>query len=167
MRRSNGRCNMRDSGSRPRHSQKGIIAPGTGCFRPETGHPNRHIPPDRDRTAKTTRRIGRANAGFSRKVSGIRDWANCVVADAVAFEPVSTLKFPANREKNREFRQIHPLCEILKANTRANSKAFSQIPYATEQAINWAEQGILAQEQRSFTYQNGNHCRMRFSVQAD
>ncbi|MGB9064421.1 MAG: hypothetical protein WCC80_13735, partial [Pseudolabrys sp.] len=26
-----------------------------------------------------------------------------MVADAVAFEPVSTPKFPANREKNREF----------------------------------------------------------------
>ncbi len=37
------------------------------------------------------RRIDRANAGFSRKVSGIRDWANCVVADAVQVEPVSTL----------------------------------------------------------------------------
>ena len=28
------------------------------------------------------------------------------MADAVAFEPVSTLKFPANREINREFRQF-------------------------------------------------------------
>jgi hypothetical protein len=71
-----------------------------------------------------------------------------VAADAVQVETVSAVKFPANRQKNREFRQIHPLCEILKANTRANSKAFGQIPYATEQAINWAEQGILAQEQR-------------------
>jgi hypothetical protein len=26
-----------------------------------------------------------------------------VVADAVAFEPVSTAEFPANREKNRDF----------------------------------------------------------------
>jgi hypothetical protein len=70
-----------------------------------------------------------------------------VVADAVTFEPVSIPKFPANREKNREFRQIRPLCQILKANTRAISKAFSQIPYATEQGIISAEQGILAQEQ--------------------
>ena len=58
-----------------------------------------------------------------------------LVADAVTYEPVSIPKFPANREKNREFRQIRPLCEILKANTRAISKAFSQIPYATEQGI--------------------------------
>jgi hypothetical protein len=35
----------------------------------------------------------------------------------------------------------------LKANTRAKSKAFRQIPYATEQGIISAEQGILAQEQ--------------------
>jgi hypothetical protein len=65
-----------------------------------------------------------------------------VVADAVAFEPVSTLKFPANREKNREFRQIRLLWEILKADTRANSKAFSQFPYATEQGNFLKEQGI-------------------------
>jgi hypothetical protein len=35
----------------------------------------------------------------------------------------------------------------LKASTRAISKAFSQIPYVTEQGIISAEQGILAQEQ--------------------
>jgi hypothetical protein len=29
--------------------------------------------------AKITRRIDRANAGFSRKVSVIRDWGNCLV----------------------------------------------------------------------------------------
>jgi hypothetical protein len=36
------------------------------------------------------------------------------------------------------------LCEILKANTRVISKAFRQIPHATEQGIISAEQGILA-----------------------
>ena len=71
-------------------------------------------------------------------------------ADAVTCEPVSTFKFPANREKNREFRQIRPLCEILKADTRANSKVSSEIPYATEQGIISAEQGILVQEQGIF-----------------
>ena len=34
--------------------------------------------------------------------------------------------------------------EILRANTRVISKAFRQIPYATEQGIISAEQGILA-----------------------
>jgi len=58
-----------------------------------------------------------------------------LVADAVIVEPVSTPKFPANRDINREFRQIRSLCEILNADTRAISKAFGQIPYATEQGI--------------------------------
>jgi hypothetical protein len=59
-------------------------------------------------------------------------------------------QIPGNREKNREFRQIRPLCKILKADTRANSKASSEIPYATEQGIISAEQGILVQEQGIF-----------------
>jgi hypothetical protein len=73
------------------------------------------------------------------------------VADAVDLEPVSTAKFPANREKNREFRQIGPLRAILKADARANSEACSEIPYATEQGIISEEQGILAREQGIFT----------------
>jgi hypothetical protein len=70
-----------------------------------------------------------------------------MVADAVAAEPVSAPKFPAKREINREFYRIHPLCEILSADTRAISKAFGRIPYATEQRIISAEQGFLTQEQ--------------------
>ncbi len=80
-----------------------------------------------------------------RRPGAVRD--GMVAADAVAVEPVSTPKFPANREINREFYQIRPPCEILKANTRAISMPFSQIPYATEQGIISAEQGILVQEQ--------------------
>jgi hypothetical protein len=49
--------------------------------------------------------------------------------------------------KNREFRQICLLREILKADRRANSKALSRFPYATEQGIISEEQGILAPEQ--------------------
>jgi len=45
------------------------------------------------------------------------------------------------------FCRIHPLCEILNADTRAISKAFGRIPYATEQGIISAEQGFLTQEQ--------------------
>jgi hypothetical protein len=67
-----------------------------------------------------------------------------VVADAVEVEPVSSVKFPANREINREFRRIRPLGTILNADTRANSKPFSRIPYATEQGIPAQEQGILS-----------------------
>ena len=68
------------------------------------------------------------------------------MADAVPVEPVSTLKFPANREINREFREIRPIDAILKADTRANSEACSEIPYAKEQGIISAEQGILTQQ---------------------
>jgi hypothetical protein len=88
-----------------------------------------------------------------------------MVADAVAVELVSTPKFPANREINREFHQIGPLCKILEAHTRADSKASSEIPYATEQGIILAEQGILVQEQGIFTGQKPKSSpRMRFSV---
>jgi hypothetical protein len=69
------------------------------------------------------------------------------VADAVAVESVSTAKFPANREIYRKFFRICSLYEILKADTRANSAAFSEIPYSAEQGIISAEQGILPQEQ--------------------
>ena len=55
--------------------------------------------------------------------------ADCVVADAVAVEPVSTPKFPANREINREFCRIRPLGAIFKPDTRVNSEACSEIPY--------------------------------------
>ena len=65
-----------------------------------------------------------------------------MVADAVQVEPVSTPKFPANREINREFRQIRLLGAILKADTRANSETYSEIPYSTEQGIFAKEQGI-------------------------
>jgi hypothetical protein len=71
-----------------------------------------------------------------------------MVAGAVAFEPVSTPKFPANREINREFRQIRLLGAILHADTRANAKACSEIPYSTKQGIFAKEQGICTREQR-------------------
>ena len=73
------------------------------------------------------------------------------MAGAAAFEPVSTPKFPANREINRECRRIRALGTILNADTRANSKASSRIPYKTEQGIFSAEQGIPIQEQGIFS----------------
>jgi hypothetical protein len=70
-----------------------------------------------------------------------------MVADAVAFEPVSTPEFPANREINREFHQNRLLGVILNTDTRANSAACREIPYATEQGIFAQEQGISTVEQ--------------------
>jgi hypothetical protein len=70
-----------------------------------------------------------------------------MVADAVQVEPVSTAKFPANREINKEFRRIRLLGAILKADTRANSEACCEIPYSTEQGIFARKQGIYSREQ--------------------
>jgi hypothetical protein len=67
--------------------------------------------------------------------------ADALVADAVQVETVSTLKFPANREKNREFRRICPFDARLKANTRARSEVYSEIPYTKDQGIISEEQG--------------------------
>ena len=39
-------------------------------------------------------------------IFGKDNQVDCVVADAVVVELVSTAKFPANREKNREFCRI-------------------------------------------------------------
>jgi hypothetical protein len=77
----------------------------------------------------------------------IRDSGDCVVADAVLVEPVSKREFPANREINREFRQIPARGAILIADTRTNSDACSKIPYLAEQGIFAKEQGICTREQ--------------------
>ena len=70
-----------------------------------------------------------------------------MVADAVTYEPVSTPKFPANREINREFRRIRTFGVNLKADTRANSEACTEILYAAEQAKFSKEQEISTREQ--------------------
>ena len=59
----------------------------------------------------------------------------CVVVDAAWIEPVSTAKFPANRENNREFCRIRPSTAIFMSDQRADSMPYSGIPYATEQGI--------------------------------
>jgi hypothetical protein len=45
----------------------------------------------------------------------------CVVVDAAWIEPVSTAKFPANRENNREFCGFWRSAAILTPNRRASS----------------------------------------------
>jgi hypothetical protein len=57
------------------------------------------------------------------------------VVDALQIEPVSKLKFPANREINREFCRFRLSCTIFAPNRQANSVACSKIPYAKEQGI--------------------------------
>ena len=72
---------------------------------------------------------------------------DCVVADAVAFEPVSNPKFPANREINREFFNFEPACGSDDRMRPMISGLFSQIPYSMEQGIFLTEQGIPTEEQ--------------------
>jgi hypothetical protein len=50
-------------------------------------------------------------------------------------EPVSTPKFPANREINREFRKIGPSIAVCVSDRRADPMTYSGIPHATEQGI--------------------------------
>src|SRR5262249_45261711 len=71
------------------------------------------------------------------------DW---VADDAVSCEPVSGSKFPANREINREFRRIRPSIAVFVSDRRADSMAYSGIPYATEQGIFKCISGNLFRE---------------------
>jgi hypothetical protein len=57
--------------------------------------------------------------------------------------------FPANREKNREFRENRPSQSILKRLLSAVSMTCRQIPYEIEQGIFSAKQGIVSTEQGS------------------
>jgi hypothetical protein len=50
-------------------------------------------------------------------------------------------------KRTGNFVEIRLLGAILKADTRANSEACSEIPYSTEQGIISAEQGICTREQ--------------------
>ena len=76
----------------------GRVTPGPEFFRPETKSRFRSVSPARDQISKIVCRTARANAACSRKASVIRDSRNCVVADAVGFEPVSPCIFGKCRE---------------------------------------------------------------------
>ena len=56
-----------------------VVAPGTEFFLPETKPRIWPAPPARDRISKAPYQTWPANAGISRKVSGIRDFRDCVV----------------------------------------------------------------------------------------
>jgi len=65
----------------------------------------------------------------------------------VAFEPVSTAKFPVNREKNRKFFNSKHSSRLRWLTSPMISVILSRIPYSREQGIISAEQGISVQEQ--------------------
>jgi hypothetical protein len=70
-----------------------------------------------------------------------------LVADAVVVVPVSTLLFPANREKNREFSKIAASGAPEAENIAGVTRLSARIPYSTEQGIIFVKQGSLVQEQ--------------------
>jgi hypothetical protein len=78
--------------------------------------------------------------------------------------PSPTREFPANREINREFRQIRLVDAILKTDTRVNSEPCSEIPYSTEQGIFAKEQGICTQRTGNFSRQVTIIRRPRFLI---
>ena len=81
---------------------------------------------------------------------------DCVVADAVAVEPVSTPKFPANREKNREFCKIAASRAADTINNAIITELSVQIPYSAEQGIILTEHGFLVREQGILSTGVGN-----------
>ena len=73
--------------------------------------------------------------GFFERPQEIVFVQDCVVVDAFQIGPVSNLKFPDNREINREFFKFGPFSAILAPNRRANSIACRRIPYEMEQGF--------------------------------
>ena len=87
-----------------------------------------------------------------------------MVADAVVVEPVSTLKFPANREKNREFYDFRASGAPKALNNTVVTGLPVRIPCSTEQGIIFVETGKLGARTGNSIDQNTIHLRMRFSV---
>jgi hypothetical protein len=87
-----------------------------------------------------------SKAGSTQKadqpVRGQLEFESCELADAVVVEPVSILKFPANREKNREFYDFRATPRIRGPVSPMNSRLSRQIPYIKEQGNSRKEQGI-------------------------
>ena len=72
-----------------------------------------------------------------------------MVANAVAIEPVSGPKFPANREINREFCRIRPHEAIFAPAQAANSMPCREIPYANGTGNFWSHNELRVSASRS------------------
>jgi hypothetical protein len=127
---ANTRCSVCRFDPGGLHVQRGLHvqlspAPGTDLQSPETGSQNRRY---RDLSRRQRPQIPHLNprkcpqsAGYSSETGKHRFASNCVVVDAAWIEPVSTAKFPANRENNREFCGFWRSAAILTPNRRASS----------------------------------------------
>jgi hypothetical protein len=135
MRRPNGRCNTQGSGWRRKHFLHLPTLRQEQDFSGLRPGPQFGISRLPETDSKTTRRIGRANAGFSRKVSGISDSQNCVVADAVRYEPVSTPNSLLTGKRTGNLPESSRCASNLKSTTRANSMVWWEIPYTKNREL--------------------------------
>ena len=76
------------------------------------------------------------------RVRDFGDGEKCVVADAVVVELVSAAQFPANREKNRDFRNSLLFLGPDAARVPMIWGHESRIPYSLEQGFFQKDQGI-------------------------
>src|SRR5262245_22474202 len=82
----------------------------------------RHTETRRDPISKPNPRAFQTSAGNKERRP---DW---LADDAVSCKLVSSTKFPANREINREFCEIRPSTTIFVSVQRADSIAYDRIP---------------------------------------
>src|SRR5476649_819930 len=117
----------------------------------------------RDRTSRISTRKSPEVGGLRGSIRDFGDYEDCVVADAVAVEPVSTPKFLANREINMDFCQIRTLCDLLKANTRAIQRLSAKFPVRQNRELfRWSREFYA--RTGNFAGQTRTHRRMKFSV---
>jgi hypothetical protein len=94
---------------------------------------------------KTAKRGGQSSIWSDTRLEP--DFRSYELADAVAVKPVSNLKFPANRLKNREFCKVVASGAPETINITVVKGPSVRIPDSTEQEIISAKQGSLGQEQ--------------------
>ena len=97
-----------------------------------------HQKPCRDCATALPAPIRRHTTGFGKSLC----ISDCVVADAVVVEPVSIVGFPANREKNRDFRNSLLFLGPDAARVPMIWGHESRIPYSLEQGFFQKDQGI-------------------------
>src|SRR3984957_6193806 len=68
---------------------------------------------------------------------------DCLADEPVLGEPVSEARFPANREKNREFRENWAVWQKAARQNAAESVSCRIIPYKMKQGINSRRTGNL------------------------
>jgi hypothetical protein len=88
-----------------------------------------------DRKAGRPRKKSPPTAGIFAKSPQVGENPDWMVADAVVVEPVSTPKFPANREKNRDLFNSGAISGSDAPVSPMFLGTYSQIPYSSEQGI--------------------------------